>query len=673
MPRIFLSYRRQDSAGVAGRIYDRLRAHFGEGALFMDIDSIPFGEDFRKHIDSAVGQCDLVLAVIGPKWAGESHAQRRIDDPKDFVRIEIESALKREIPVIPILIDRTRMPTEAELPSSLVALTYRNAIDVDQGRDFHPHVDRLVKGIEFHFERAKAAAVRPLSQPQESTPKLPVAKEPERPRNVSPPETGQRPKPAPRVEPRPASPPSTSGPGQQSSNKLQVADGLNPKARTMPGRVIESEPLPKQTPVSPGRQVRAISTQLKDAPPERRNIPWLWLYVAAVPLLAFLGIIIYIVTDNGTVKITGTDATMVVRVDNKTIRIENLGEPITLRAGPHDLLVTRGELLVKTQTFQIQRGQETPLEVTYTPKPPDIKLADQKKQEPPSPSAPSDTKSASSTTKVPSPKRSVPQSGREWTNTIGMKLVRIEAGEFLMGTTKDQVDQLMRLFPDSKRERFDDEQPQHSVKISRPFFLGIHEVTQGQYQAVMGNNPSEFKGSDDLPVENVSWLDAVGFCNKLSERESRTPFYRINGTEVTIVGGNGYRLPTEAEWEYACRAKSATLYPFGDEANKLDEHAWYTSNAESKTHPVGQKLPNAWGLYDMLGNVWEWCTDGYDEKYYVSSPPADPSGAVGASYRVIRGGCWLNVPGSCRPAHRGGYAPGYQRVNRGFRVAAVQE
>ena len=197
-----------------------------------------------------------------------------------------------------------------------------------------------------------------------------------------------------------------------------------------------------------------------------------------------------------------------------------------------------------------------------------------------------------------------------------------------MGTTKDQVDQLMRLFPDAKREYFDDEQPQHPVKISRPFFLGIHEVTQGQYQAVMGNNPSLFKGSDDLPVENVSWLDAVGFCNKLSEREKRTPFYRIDGTEVTIVGGNGYRLPTEAEWEYACRAKSTTLYPFGDDAGKLGEHAWYDGNSEGKTHPVGQKLPNAWGLYDMLGNVWEWCADWYRREILCLVAACRPAGAV---------------------------------------------
>ncbi len=171
MPRIFLSYQRQDSIGVAGRIYDRLCAHFGNDAVFMDIDSIPFGEDFREHIDAAVGQCDIVLAVIGTKWAGETDAHRRLDDPRDFVRIELESALNRNLPVIPILIDHATMLGEADLPPSLGRMAFRNAIDVDQGRDFHPHVDRLIRGIEFHFQKRSAASAMP--RPETTTAKLP--------------------------------------------------------------------------------------------------------------------------------------------------------------------------------------------------------------------------------------------------------------------------------------------------------------------------------------------------------------------------------------------------------------------------------------------------------------------------------------------------------------------
>jgi hypothetical protein len=164
MPKILLSYRRQDSAGVAGRIYDRLRTHFGNDAIFIDLDSIPFGVDFREHITSAVDQCGVMLALIGHNWAGGTGASRRIDDARDFVRIEIESALERNLPVISILIDRAQMPGEADLPPSLVPLAYRNAIDLDQGRDFHHHVARLIKGIEFSLASRKPCA--PGSTPQ---------------------------------------------------------------------------------------------------------------------------------------------------------------------------------------------------------------------------------------------------------------------------------------------------------------------------------------------------------------------------------------------------------------------------------------------------------------------------------------------------------------------------
>ncbi len=258
------------------------------------------------------------------------------------------------------------------------------------------------------------------------------------------------------------------------------------------------------------------------------------------------------------------------------------------------------------------------------------------------------------------------------TNSLGMTLVRIEPGSFLMGSSKDQIDHRMRQFPDSKWESFDSEQPQHTVKITRPFYLGAHQVTQGHYQVVMGNNPSDFKGSDDLPVESVSWFDAITFCNRLSEREKRTPSYRINGTEVTALGGDGYRLPTEAEWEYACRAGSATLYPFGANAGALGKFAWYDKNSENKTHAVGQKSPNAWGLHDMLGNVGEWCADWYEAQYYVSSPPADPPGPSWASRRVIRGGGWHNRPVYCRSAYRYRQLPARRCNELGFRLALGQ-
>jgi formylglycine-generating enzyme required for sulfatase activity len=231
-----------------------------------------------------------------------------------------------------------------------------------------------------------------------------------------------------------------------------------------------------------------------------------------------------------------------------------------------------------------------------------------------------------------------------------MKLVMIAGGSFLMGS------------PESDRQAWNpSEFPYHRVSISRPFYLGVYEVTQGQYKALIGANPSHFHGSDDLPVENLSWTEAIAFCNKLSNREGLTPCYRSDGERQS--GGEGYRLPTEAEWEYACRAGSTTKFNFGEDWSLLGEFAWYRSNSESKTHPVGQKRPNAWGLYDMNGNALEWCWDWYGHNGYVRLPPIDPQGpdttdsSSGANlygaFRVYRGGSWDNGPRNMRSAARG--------------------
>jgi len=229
-----------------------------------------------------------------------------------------------------------------------------------------------------------------------------------------------------------------------------------------------------------------------------------------------------------------------------------------------------------------------------------------------------------------------------------MKLVLIPAGEFLMGS------------PGSDQDAQDDEKPQHRVQITRPFYLGATEVTQGQYRAVMGQSPSYFKGSDDLPVENISWTDATDFCDKLSALEKGQ------------LGGAVYRLPTEAEWEYACRGGSTTRYSFGDDAARLGEFAWYDGNSGRKTHLVGRKRPNTWNLYDMQGNVWEWCQDWYDKDYYGHSLGADPRGPAQAASRVRRGGSWDCGPRLARSAYRRRGAPGSRHNDLGFRAARVQ-
>ena len=262
-------------------------------------------------------------------------------------------------------------------------------------------------------------------------------------------------------------------------------------------------------------------------------------------------------------------------------------------------------------------------------------------------------------------------SGRVWANSIGMKFVRVQPGEFRMGTTKEYVDNLARLDPFGGRDVVA-EQPEHSVRITQTFSLRSYEVTQGQYLAVVGENPSNFKQSNNRPVEQVSWIDAVKFCNRLSERDGRKPYYRLDGDYVTIAGANGYRLPTEAEWEWACRAGSSTLFPFGRDDGALSEYAWNFVNSHA-TEPVGQRRPNAWGLYDMLGNVQEWCADWYDEKYYVLSPAGDPQGRTGGTERVARGGSYMSIRDHCRPAARGHFPPRFLDKSLGFRVAADQD
>ena len=225
---------------------------------------------------------------------------------------------------------------------------------------------------------------------------------------------------------------------------------------------------------------------------------------------------------------------------------------------------------------------------------------------------------------------------------VKMELVWIPAGSFQMGS------------PDSEQGRNDSEGPVHTVELDG-FWMAKYEVTQEQYEAVMGKNPSHFKGAKN-PVEMVSWNDAADFCRKLADKVGRAS-----------SPARSFRLPTEAEWEYACRAGTTTRFCFGDSDNGLDEYAWYTANSGSKTHPVGEKKPNEWGLYDMHGNVWEWCGD-WGADNYGAGPSKNPTSPSSGSYRVWRGGCWNSPAWNCRSAKRYGIDPGYSNINLGLRA-----
>jgi len=227
-------------------------------------------------------------------------------------------------------------------------------------------------------------------------------------------------------------------------------------------------------------------------------------------------------------------------------------------------------------------------------------------------------------------------------NGIKLEMILIPAGEFIMGS------------PESDKEAIASEKPQHRVRITKPFYLGKFLVTQEQWAAVMGNNPSSFKGPKN-PVETVTWNDCQKFLEKLNAKI---------GTQR-----GKFVLPTEAQWEYACRAGSTTGYCFGDNESGLGEYAWYQLNSGDNMHPVGEKKPNAWGLYDMHGNAWEWCQDWHDGGYYAESPTDDPPGPATGSAHVFRGGCIYEQAWNCRSAsyyahaerpgqHEGDYLPG---------------
>jgi len=285
----------------------------------------------------------------------------------------------------------------------------------------------------------------------------------------------------------------------------------------------------------------------------------------------------------------------------------------------------------------------------------------------------------------------------EITNSIGMKLILIPPGEFDMGSTPEEIAwTLAEGKKDNEAQWYFDrvpqEGPRHRVKISRPYYLGVYHVTQAEYERVMGVNPSSFcakqmdasafrpplpdralkerpedamhvagRDTSRHPVETVSWDDAAEFCRRLSGLPEERAAKRM------------YRLPTEAEWEYACRAGTNTRWWCGDDEAGLLECAWYTKNADRMTHPVGEKRASPWGLYDMHGQLWQWCMDWHDGDYYGQSPGLDPVGAPRGSNRVRRGGHWgYNAP-YCRSAYRNHGASGLRLPILGLRACLVAE
>ncbi len=372
--------------------------------------------------------------------------------------------------------------------------------------------------------------------------------------------------------------------------------------------------------------------------PQRRR-RWSLAALAGVLVLGvLLGVVLFIRTGKGTVRIEVDDPRAVVEVDGDVIRVEQLGEPLTLRPGEHTLLVRYGDVELESREVTIRRGSNSAQRFTIKAKLEQAARADKGPGAGPAP-APA---------RRPGPADGLP---REVVNSIGMNLVLIPPGEYDMGS-HESPQELVKAFPGSNEQFYLPEYPRRRMRIARPFYLGAYEVTQGEYQQVMGTNPSAFSpgganradvpGLDTrrFPVDSVTWPAAVAFCRKLSERPEERR------------AGRAYRLPSEVEWEYACRGGSAqpSRYGFGDSPLELEAYAWLLRNSRGRAHAVGTRKPNGFGLYDLHGNVGELCSDLLLWREDGTGPAEEKKGEPPG--RVLRGGAWGAGPGVCRTSHR---------------------
>ena len=424
----------------------------------------------------------------------------------------------------------------------------------------------------------------------------------------------------------------------------------------------------------------------------------------AVVLLA--AVVFYVMTNNGAIRVEINDPDIEVAIKGTEIVLKQAdkGKDIKLSAGNHTFIVQWGKVKFETDKLILKRGENITVRVELLAGEIQVRqgkrLIGQRKlplgatgsgTAPPLAVSPFDEKQAKAHQQAWAKYLGVPvEKDVDIGGGIKIKMVLIPPGEFLMGSTDEER---ARWLKDAMAFKADEESikripsagPQHRVRFTKPFYLAVHEVTQELYQQVTGANPSAFSNSgvrkDNVagqpthshPIETVSWFDAVSFCNKLSVLQKRRPCYVISGRSITLVPGNGYRLPSEAEWEYACRAGSTGKFGFSDE-NELGNYAWYGQNSRGVTHPVGEKQPNVFGAYDMHGNVLEWCWDWYDVRYYEKLNRVgvlDPIGPATGSLRVTRGGGWGHGhrQGLCRSAGRNPNNPFIGNAATGFRLA----
>lgn len=562
MSRVFISYRRDDAADVTGRIFDKLQIHFSNKVVvFRDVDGIPLGTDFRKAIAKALDGCEVLLAVIGPSWVDvrNEDGARRLDDPNDFVRLEIEMALNRTIPVIPLLVSRAKMPRVDQLPDSIQSLAYRHGLEIRRDPDFHNDVNRLIGSINVVLKIPSVA---------DNASSLPFAIE---------------------------IPDSINVPATKTSKPIAPIPKREPPARSTKVQSMASPRLATRTPVhtEPRKDKSTVpsrgkSNRKEEAKPRRGILKTftrrLWLLfttlLMAVALLVAVGVLLGL---------------FLFRTSSPTTNTSKKSEVISL----------------------LRAGEEREFEIA---------------------------------------------------DNVKMVFCWIPPGEAQLGSPKEEQDYITNtIFDGNPPDWMKDEADEKRGKFrTKGFWMGKYTVTQAEWRAVMGENPSYFDGikeneakelnTDRFPVESVNWFDCHKFLEKVNLRQD----------VAKVFGGSGqFVLPHEDEWEYACRGGKGNKQPFyfgnelnGNQANCDGNTPFGTTKKGpylERPTPVGSyadKFPHPWGLCDMHGNVWEWCENVYEQ----------------TDIRVLRGGAWGNNPDDCRAACRDWGAPADRDDDCGFRV-----
>lgn len=634
MAKIFISYRREDSQHQADRLHAALSKRIPKRNIFIDVDNIPVGVDFVQHLDQQVGQCDVLLALIGPDWLEAKNPQtgkRRLDDPKDFVRIEIAAALKRGIPVAPVLLDGAPFPPEHKLPEDLKALTRRNGVEVRR-LTFDADAERLVRGLE--LTRAAAAAKPASARPAPAAGSSGIASW------IGPAVAlgllvlgggafawfgnpgdwrGLGTQPATTV---------TAGAAPPVSEPVQVA-AADP-APTAPDTASPSPATPTNDPAARSAAVQRIQQSLKT----------LGQYSGAA--------------DGATGSATRT-AAQAFATAQRIVAPDLAAAPIA----EIDAFAARAEqaaLVWTTQeaaAWRVAKDADTraPLDAYLRdfPNGPNAaaartRIASLTRSAAP---APAPTISAPGTSS-----RSAGESFRDCSDCPQM--VSIPAGSFMMGS------------PASETGRFDNEGPQRRVTVPA-FAAGKYEVTWAEWDRCVAAGActsltADGYGGGSRPVSKVSWNEAVAYTKWLSSKTGQT-----------------YRLLSEAEWEYAARAGTSSAYWWGGSASH--EYANYGkdtccdglasgSDKWVNSSPAGSFPANNFGLHDMHGNVHEWVQDCWADNYSAGQPSNGSAYTSGScSYRVNRGGSWVDIPQILRSAIRVRYVPSYRVSGLGFRVA----